>query len=207
MWKIPGKGEEQGSINADKLTSATNPDKDTSMAISLSLDKYCHPVALPKHKSVSDPEVDRARSEMPNQLRKQLEEIISTDPLHPLTPEDQELMWHFRYEVMKHPEAYPKLLNSVKWGDQDMVAKTYQLLNKREAWDDCSLDVGLTIQLLDCNFSDENVRAMAVQKLECLQNDEVLHYLLQLVQVIHILHKSTCSFLVPLFICVSTKAY
>ncbi|XP_072257769.1 phosphatidylinositol 4,5-bisphosphate 3-kinase catalytic subunit gamma isoform isoform X3 [Pyxicephalus adspersus] len=184
MWKIPGKGEEQGSINADKLTSATNPDKDTSMAISLSLDKYCHPVALPKHKSVSDPELDRARSEMPNQLRKQLEEIISTDPLHPLTPEDQELMWHFRYEVMKHPEAYPKLLNSVKWGDQEMVAKTYQLLNKREAWDDCCLDVGLTIQLLDCNFSDENVRAMAVQKLESLQNDDVLHYLLQLVQAV-----------------------
>ncbi|OCT89136.1 hypothetical protein XELAEV_18017753mg [Xenopus laevis] len=35
MWKIPGKGEEQGSINADKLTSATNPDKETSMAISI----------------------------------------------------------------------------------------------------------------------------------------------------------------------------
>ncbi|CAJ0965877.1 unnamed protein product [Ranitomeya imitator] len=183
MWRIPGKGEDQGSINADKLTSATNPDKDTSMAISISLDKYCHPVALPKHKSVSDPELDRARSEMPNQLRKQLEEILSTDPLHPLTPEDKELLWHFRYEVMKNPDAYPKLLSSVKWGQQAMVAKTYQLLNKRDAWDDCSLDVGLTIQLLDCNFSDENVRAMAVQKLESLQDDDVLHYLLQLVQV------------------------
>ncbi|XP_069833662.1 phosphatidylinositol 4,5-bisphosphate 3-kinase catalytic subunit gamma isoform isoform X2 [Dendropsophus ebraccatus] len=184
MWRIPGKGEDQGSINADKLTSATNPDKDTSMAISISLDKYCHPVALPKHKSVSDPELDRARSEMPNQLRKQLEEIISTDPLHPLTPEDKELLWHFRYEVMKNPDAYPKLLSSVKWGQQAMVAQTYQLLNKREAWDDCPLDVGLTIQLLDCNFSDENVRAMAVQKLESLQDDDVLHYLLQLVQAV-----------------------
>ncbi|KAM4677920.1 phosphatidylinositol 4,5-bisphosphate 3-kinase catalytic subunit gamma isoform 1-T1 [Discoglossus pictus] len=184
MWKIPGKGEEQGSINADKLTSATNPDKETSMAISISLDKYCHPVALPKHKSVNDPEQDRTRTEMPNQLRKQLEEIIATDPLHPLTPEDQELLWHFRYEIIKNPEAYPKLLSSVKWGQQEMVAKTYQLLSKREAWDDCSLDVGLTIQLLDCNFSDENVRAMAVQKLESLQDDDVLHYLLQLVQAV-----------------------
>ncbi|OCT87288.1 phosphatidylinositol 4,5-bisphosphate 3-kinase catalytic subunit gamma isoform isoform X1 [Xenopus laevis] len=184
MWKIPGKGEEQGSINADKLTSATNPDKETSMAISISLDKYCHPVALPKHKLVSDPELERPRTEMPNQLRKQLEEIIATDPLHPLTPEDKELLWHFRSEIIKHPEAYPKLLSSVKWGQQEMVAKTYQLLSKREAWDDCILDVGLTIQLLDCNFSDENVRAMAVQKLESLQDDDVLHYLLQLVQAV-----------------------
>ncbi|XP_053572545.1 phosphatidylinositol 4,5-bisphosphate 3-kinase catalytic subunit gamma isoform isoform X2 [Bombina bombina] len=184
MWKIPGKGEEQGSINADKLTSATNPDKDTSMAISISLDKYCHPVALPKYKPVSDPEQERVRTEMPNQLRKQLEEIIATDPLHPLSPEDQELLWHFRYEIIKNPEAYPKLLSSVKWGQQEMVAKTYQLLSKREAWDDCSLDVGLTIQLLDCSFSDENVRAMAVQKLESLQDNDVLHYLLQLVQAV-----------------------
>uniref|UniRef100_A0A452IDU6 phosphatidylinositol-4,5-bisphosphate 3-kinase n=2 Tax=Gopherus agassizii TaxID=38772 RepID=A0A452IDU6_9SAUR len=184
MWKISGKGEEQGSINADKLTSATNPDKENSMAISIVLDKYCHPIALPKHRITSDPQGDRTRAEMPNQLRKQLEAIIDTDPLNPLTPEDKELLWHFRYESIKHPKAYPKLLSSVKWGQQEIVAKTYQLLAKREAWDHSSLDVGLTMQLLDCNFSDENVRAMAVQKLESLEDDDVLHYLLQLVQAV-----------------------
>lgn len=184
MWKIPGKGEEQGSINADKLTSATNPDKETSMAISIVLDKYCHPIALPKHRATTDPEGDRVRTEMPNQLRKQLEEIVATDPLNPLTPEDKELLWHFRYESIKHPKAYPKLLSSVKWGQQEIVEKTYQLLTKREAWDHSVLDVGLTMQLLDCNFSDENVRGMAVQKLETLPDDDVLHYLLQLVQAV-----------------------
>ncbi|NWX83968.1 PK3CG kinase, partial [Nothoprocta pentlandii] len=184
MWKIPGKGEEQGSINADKLTSATNPDKENSMAISIVLDKYCHPIALPKHRITSDLPGDRTRAEMPNQLRKQLEEIIATDPLNPLSPEDKELLWHFRYESIKHPKAYPKLLSSVKWGQQEIVAKTYQLLAKKEAWDQSALDVGLTMQLLDCNFSDENVRAMAVQKLESLEDDDVLHYLLQLVQAV-----------------------
>lgn len=191
MWKIPGKGEEQGSINADKLTSATNPDKENSMAISIVLDKYCHPVALPKHRIHSNPHGDRVRSEMPNQLRKQLGEIIATDPLNPLTPEDKELLWHFRYESIKHPKAYPKLLSSVKWGQQEIVAETYQLLARRDAWDGSPLDVGLTMQLLDCNFSDENVRAMAVQKLEDLEDDDVLHYLLQLVQVRWIHYSST----------------
>nr|XP_056701969.1 phosphatidylinositol 4,5-bisphosphate 3-kinase catalytic subunit gamma isoform [Euleptes europaea] len=184
MWKIPGKGENQGSINADKLTSATNPDKENSMAISIILDKYCHPIALPKHRIATDPQGDRARAEMPNQLRKQLEEIIATDPLNPLTPEDKELLWHFRYESVKHPNAYPKLLSSVKWGQQEIVAETYQLLAKRDAWDGSTMDVGLTMQLLDCNFSDENVRAMAVQKLDSLEDDDVLHYLLQLVQAV-----------------------
>lgn len=183
MWQISGKGEDQGSFNADKLTSATNPDKENSMSISILLDNYCHPIALPKHRPTPDPEGDRVRAEMPNQLRKQLEAIIATDPLNPLTAEDKELLWHFRYESLKHPKAYPKLFSSVKWGQQEIVAKTYQLLARREVWDQSALDVGLTMQLLDCNFSDENVRAIAVQKLESLEDDDVLHYLLQLVQV------------------------
>ncbi|KAL1790737.1 phosphatidylinositol 4,5-bisphosphate 3-kinase catalytic subunit gamma isoform [Sigmodon hispidus] len=133
MWQISGKAEEQGSFNADKLTSATNPDKENSMSISILLDNYCHPIALPKHQSTPDPEGDRVRAEMPNQLRKQLEAIIATDPLNPLTAEDKELLWHFRYESLKHPKAYPKLFSSVKWGQQEIVAKTYQLLARREA--------------------------------------------------------------------------
>uniref|UniRef100_A0A2I3MXF6 Phosphatidylinositol 4,5-bisphosphate 3-kinase catalytic subunit gamma isoform n=1 Tax=Papio anubis TaxID=9555 RepID=A0A2I3MXF6_PAPAN len=184
MWQISGKGEDQGSFSADKLTSATNPDKENSMSISILLDNYCHPIALPKHQPTPDPEGDRVRAEMPNQLRKQLEAIIATDPLNPLTAEDKELLWHFRYESLKHPKAYPKLFSSVKWGQQEIVAKTYQLLARREVWDQSALDVGLTMQLLDCNFSDENVRAIAVQKLESLEDDDVLHYLLQLVQAV-----------------------
>lgn len=45
------------------------------------------------------------------------------------------------------------------------------------------LDVGLAMQLLDCHYSDAQVRSMAVRKLETLEDDEVLRYLLQLVQV------------------------
>ncbi|XP_055974480.1 phosphatidylinositol 4,5-bisphosphate 3-kinase catalytic subunit gamma isoform [Sorex fumeus] len=184
MWEISGKAEDQGTFNADKLTSATNPDKENSMSISILLDSYCHPIALPKHQPTPDPEGDRIRAEMPNQLRKQLEAIIATDPLNPLTAEDKELLWHFRYESLKQPKAYPKLFSSVKWGQQEIVAQTYQLLARREVWDQSALDVGLTMQLLDCNFSDENVRAIAVQKLETLEDDDVLHYLLQLVQAV-----------------------
>lgn len=43
--------------------------------------------------------------------------------------------------------------------------------------------MGLALQLLDCHFSDAQVRSMAVRKLETLEDDDVLRYLLQLVQV------------------------
>ncbi|XP_064198881.1 phosphatidylinositol 4,5-bisphosphate 3-kinase catalytic subunit gamma isoform [Anguilla rostrata] len=184
MWKMPEKSEDHGSVNADKLTSATNPDKTNSMAIAIMLDKYCYPIALPKSRDVSEAENERGQREMPNHLRKQFDQIVDTDPLYPLSPEDKELLWHFKQGCMRLPKAYPKFLGSVKWGKQEAVAATHQLLEKSDTWDRSPLDVGLAMQLLDCHFSDANVRTMAVRKLETLADDDVLRYLLQLVQAV-----------------------
>ncbi|MEQ2167650.1 hypothetical protein GOODEAATRI_006234 [Goodea atripinnis] len=201
MWKMPEKSEESSSsINADKLTSATNPDKASSMAIAILLDKYCYPVVLPKSREVGrdcgvgNDEGDageRGQREMPNHLKKQFEAILSTDPLHPLSPEDKELLWHFRHECMRDPRAYPKLLGSVRWGKQEDVLATHRLLDRSYAWDTSGLDVGLAMQLLDCHYSDAQVRSMAVRKLETLEDDDVLRYLLQLVQVGHLILSAT----------------
>uniref|UniRef100_A0A8C7WDI5 Phosphatidylinositol 4,5-bisphosphate 3-kinase catalytic subunit gamma isoform n=1 Tax=Oncorhynchus mykiss TaxID=8022 RepID=A0A8C7WDI5_ONCMY len=179
MWKMPEKTEDNSSVNADKLTSATNPDKASSMAVAILLDKYCYPVALPKSR-----EGERGQREMPNHLRKQFEVIVETDPLHPLSQEDKELLWHFREECMRHPRAYPKLLGSVLWGRQEAVLATHRLLERSSVWDRSVLDVGLAMQLLDCHYSDAHVRSMAVRKLETLGDDDVLRYLLQLVQAV-----------------------
>lgn len=198
MWKLPEKSEESSSsINADKLTSATNPDKSSSMAIAILLDKYCYPVVLPKSRDTGGREglrdfgggeegkaEKRGQREMPNHLKKQFDAIVGTDPLHPLSPEDKELLWHFRHECVKHPKAYPKLLGSVRWGKQEDVLATHKLLECSSAWDDSALDVGLAMQLLDCHFSDAQVRSIAVRKLETLEDDDVLRYLLQLVQAV-----------------------
>ncbi|XP_077566175.1 phosphatidylinositol 4,5-bisphosphate 3-kinase catalytic subunit gamma isoform [Stigmatopora nigra] len=191
MWKMPEKSEESSSssINADKLTSATNPDKASSMAVAILLDKYCYPVVLPKSRDLSrdaeDPESrQRVPREMPNHLKKQFGAIVDTDPLHPLSPEDKELLWHFRHECMRDPRAYPKLLSSVRWGKQEDALATHQMLERCSAWDSSVLDVGLAMQLLDCHYSDAQVRSMAVRKLETLEDADVLRYLLQLVQAV-----------------------
>uniref|UniRef100_A0A1A8BNB9 phosphatidylinositol 3-kinase n=1 Tax=Nothobranchius kadleci TaxID=1051664 RepID=A0A1A8BNB9_NOTKA len=62
------------------------------------------------------------------------------NPLHPLSPEDKELLWHFRHECMRHPRAYPKLLGSVRWGKQEDVLSTHRLLERSSAWDTSGLD-------------------------------------------------------------------
>ncbi|XP_024228759.1 phosphatidylinositol 4,5-bisphosphate 3-kinase catalytic subunit gamma isoform [Oncorhynchus tshawytscha] len=192
MWKMPEKTEDNSSVNADKLTSATNPDKASSMAVAILLDKYCYPVALPKSREGKEAGGEgreaeggeRGQREMPNHLRKQFEAIVETDPLHPLSQEDKELLWHFREECMRHPRAYPKLLGSVRWGRQEAVLATHRLLERSSVWDRSVLDVGLAMQLLDCHYSDAHVRSMAVRKLETLGDDDVLRYLLQLVQAV-----------------------
>uniref|UniRef100_A0A674AEM2 Phosphatidylinositol 4,5-bisphosphate 3-kinase catalytic subunit gamma isoform n=1 Tax=Salmo trutta TaxID=8032 RepID=A0A674AEM2_SALTR len=192
MWKMPEKTEDNSSVNADKLTSATNPDKASSMAVAILLDKYCYPVALPKSREGKEAGGEgreaeggeRGQREMPNHLRKQFESIVETDPLHPLSQEDKELLWHFREECMRHPRAYPKLLGSVRWGRQEAVLATHRLLERSSVWDRSVLDVGLAMQLLDCHYSDAHVRSMAVRKLETLGDDDVLRYLLQLVQAV-----------------------
>uniref|UniRef100_A0A8D0CIF8 Phosphatidylinositol 4,5-bisphosphate 3-kinase catalytic subunit gamma isoform n=1 Tax=Scleropages formosus TaxID=113540 RepID=A0A8D0CIF8_SCLFO len=188
MWKMPEKTEDLGSINADKLTSATNPDKGNSMAIAIMLDKYGYPVALPMSTEPSESsegeDDERGHREMPSHLRKQLEQIVATDPLYPLSPEDKELLWHFRQECLRIPRAYPKFLSSVKWGSQEAVLITHQLLARSSSWNQSPLDVGLAMQLLDCHFSDAMVRSLAVRKLEKLCDDDVLRYLLQLVQAV-----------------------
>uniref|UniRef100_A0A8D0ABI9 Phosphatidylinositol 4,5-bisphosphate 3-kinase catalytic subunit gamma isoform n=1 Tax=Sander lucioperca TaxID=283035 RepID=A0A8D0ABI9_SANLU len=194
MWKMPEKSEESSSsINADKLTSATNPDKASAMAVAILLDKYCYPVVLPKSRDVGRDAAtgceeaeggERGQREMPNHLKKQFAAIVATDPLHPLSPEDKELLWHFRHECMRDPRAYPKLLGSVRWGKQEDVLATHRLLERSSAWDSSGLDVGLAMQLLDCHYSDAQVRSMAVRKLETLEDDDVLRYLLQLVQAV-----------------------
>lgn len=50
------------------------------------------------------------------------------------------------------------------------------------------------MELLDYHFADEKVRTMAVGRLSKLTNDEILIFLLQLVQVIYMYMYNTCTF-------------
>uniref|UniRef100_A0A8C1IHI3 Phosphatidylinositol 4,5-bisphosphate 3-kinase catalytic subunit gamma isoform n=1 Tax=Cyprinus carpio TaxID=7962 RepID=A0A8C1IHI3_CYPCA len=76
------------------------------------------------------------------------------------------------------------ILHMWKMPEKKAVAITHCLLERSTVWDRKSHDVGLALQLLDCHFSDENVRTLAVRKLETLEDDDVLRYLLQLVQAV-----------------------
>lgn len=59
------------------------------------------------------------------------------------------------------------------------------------------LDVTVALELLGMDFPDMMVRRLAVQRLESLSNDDVLRYLLQLVQVCTVITKESWKRLLP----------
>lgn len=64
--------------------------------------------------------------------------------------------------------------------DRRVVEDVHWLLGN---WDPGELDITVALELLSMDFADVTVRRIAVQRLESLSNDDVLKYLLQLVQV------------------------
>ena len=100
------------------------------------------------------------------------------DPLAILTTPQRELLWKLRQYCSTIPEALPKLLRCVRWGNLEQVTEVHRLL---KTWRPITLEVAL--ELLDYHFADEKVRALAVRRLEKLSNGEVQSFLLQLVQV------------------------
>lgn len=97
---------------------------------------------------------------------------------HQLNKAQRELIWKFRMHCSTIPEALPKFLRCVDWADLDQVCEVHRLI---KIWRPITLEVAL--ELLDYHIADEKVRSLAVKRLEKLDNDELLCYLLQLVQV------------------------
>uniref|UniRef100_A0A673ICN1 phosphatidylinositol-4,5-bisphosphate 3-kinase n=1 Tax=Sinocyclocheilus rhinocerous TaxID=307959 RepID=A0A673ICN1_9TELE len=112
--------------------------------------------------------------------RKQLKEIMERDPLSQLCENEKDLIWTLRYDCRENfPQSLPKLLLSVKWSKHEDMAQLQALL---QIWP--KLSPRDALELLDFNYPDQYVREFAVYCLQDMSDDELLQYLLQLVQVL-----------------------
>uniref|UniRef100_A0A3Q1F5R1 Phosphatidylinositol 4,5-bisphosphate 3-kinase catalytic subunit gamma isoform-like n=1 Tax=Acanthochromis polyacanthus TaxID=80966 RepID=A0A3Q1F5R1_9TELE len=193
MWSYPDVDDEAITYQADKLSSATNPDITDSMAISFFLDRYSFPVVLPNTFSPSKelgspssghPSTKSAASSQVSTLTStDSSSLTLTDTLTPKSPSpamDKDCLRRFRKESIHYASNLPQYLRNIDWINRKVVEDVHWLLGN---WDPKELDVTLALELLSMDFADETVRRLAVQRLESLSNDDVLKYLLQLVQV------------------------
>lgn len=106
--------------------------------------------------------------------------ILLYPPTRTLTPEEKDLVWTFRYYLTRHPAGLTKFVKSVVWSDaQEAQQATEELLPK---WAEPQLSDAL--ELLGPSFQHLAVRTYAVRQLAKAKDDELILYLLQLVQAL-----------------------
>lgn len=121
-------------------------------------------------------------------VRDELNLIISYPPTHVLSPEEADLVWKFRYHLTRDKRALNKFVKSVNWGDQ---GESKQAKNVLSRWTE--IDVDDALELLGPSFDNAAVRSYAVDRLRKSDDEELLLYLLQLVQALKYEHISADS--------------
>ncbi|KAJ6257567.1 hypothetical protein Dda_7352 [Drechslerella dactyloides] len=112
-------------------------------------------------------------------IRDQLNDILKYPPTHELNPDEKNLIWKFRYYLTRDKRALTKFLKSVVWVDSREVRQVLELLPK---W--AEVDVDDALELLGPAFTNHAVRTYAVARLKKADDNELVLYLLQLVQAL-----------------------
>lgn len=99
-----------------------------------------------------------------------------------LTEQEKNVLWRRREDCINYPHSLPKLLQSVKWSNQNELIEIYSLLFR---WP--LIKPIQALELLHTVHADLEVRNFACKCLDnFMKDEEVQQYLLQLVQVINL---------------------
>lgn len=112
-------------------------------------------------------------------VRDQLNAIVSYPPTKILTSEEQDLIWKFRYYLMSQKKALTKFLKCVNWQAPAEVKIALELLDQWQP-----MDTQDALELLTPQFQHPQVRYYAVSRLLQASDEDLLLYLLQLVQAL-----------------------
>jgi phosphatidylinositol 3-kinase len=113
-------------------------------------------------------------------IRDQLHTVVYRyPPTFQLNSEEQDLIWKYRFYLSTHKKALTKFLKCINW---QTAAEVRQALNLLDLW--TPMDVEDALELLSPNFQHPAVRRYAISRLKQAQDDDLLLYLLQLVQAL-----------------------
>lgn len=112
-------------------------------------------------------------------IRDELNVIMSYGPLQNLTDDEKDQVWKFRHHLTRDKRALTKFVKSVSWNDAAEARQSVSMLSK---W--TTIDVDDALELLGPTFENQDVRAYAVDRLRQADDEELLLYLLQLVQAL-----------------------
>lgn len=111
--------------------------------------------------------------------RDNLNAIAEYPPNMELTSEEKDLLWKFRFFLQSNKKALAKFLQCVNW---DLINEVNQAVDMLTDWAPMYVDDAL--ELLSSKFTHPAVRRYAVKRLKNAANEDLLLYLLQLVQAL-----------------------
>ena len=128
----------------------------------------------------SQQQEQKAQSKMmAKMMDEKLKDFIGKDPLYKLKEDDKLLIRASREQLKSNAHALPKFLQATNWNSRQSIQTAYRMLYRWAPPDPMG-----ALNLLDFNFPDPKVRALAVSLLEELSDVELQPYLLQLTQVL-----------------------
>ncbi|XP_037955431.1 phosphatidylinositol 3-kinase catalytic subunit type 3 [Teleopsis dalmanni] len=134
-----------------------------------------HRLARSERSRISDRDAKPTAS-----IRDQLHTIVYRyPPTYVLSSEEQDLLWKFRFYLSSHKKALTKFLKCINWETPAEVMQALSLLAK---W--APMDVEDALELLSPAFKHHQVRKYAISRLAQAPDEDLLLYLLQLVQAL-----------------------
>jgi phosphatidylinositol 3-kinase len=96
-----------------------------------------------------------------------LQVILNYSPSQPLTAEEKDIVWQFRFYLARDKKGLTKFLKSVAWRDSSEVKQAVEELLPQ--WTEIDTDDAL--ELLGPGTVDSRVRAFAVKQLSRADDD------------------------------------
>ncbi|KAK4561674.1 Phosphatidylinositol (PI) 3-kinase [Recurvomyces mirabilis] len=112
-------------------------------------------------------------------MRDFLNRVMLYGPTVELSEKEKDEVWRFRHHLTRDKRALTKLVKSVNWSEPAEARQAIGLLTK---W--VEIDVDDALELLGPGVQNPTVRAYAVDRLRKADDEELLLYLLQLVQAL-----------------------
>ncbi|GAB0088558.1 phosphatidylinositol 4,5-bisphosphate 3-kinase catalytic subunit delta isoform [Sergentomyia squamirostris] len=185
-------------------TVEPNPRNDKCSAITMTFSNYAtdNTIMYPAEDKILEHASRLAKQDNLNRdsaqdtrtIREILSPYLKNDRLHEMHEQERNAIWAKRYDCLHdEPEGLPCLLFCVEWNDKNEICEITSLLKK---WKPVSVERAL--ELLDYAYADQTVRRFAVNCLRRVRDEELLLYLLQLVQAMKhesYLHSDLVEFL------------
>ncbi|XP_030369536.1 phosphatidylinositol 3-kinase catalytic subunit type 3 isoform X2 [Scaptodrosophila lebanonensis] len=148
---------------------------DSEILVENLVERKHHCLARSERSRISDRDAKPTAS-----IRDQLHTIVYRyPPTCTLSSEEQDLIWKFRFYLSTHKKALTKFLKCINWKLKDEVMQALWMLSN---W--APMDVEDALELLSPAFTHPEVRKYAISRLAQAPDEDLLLYLLQLVQAL-----------------------